>query len=330
MKYKIFILILVLIQTGISKAAEKYVDTAFYVQAKTDKFPQSLKLGEKVGVTVSVTMPKGKGFQLIVPHWPAATKMELTDSLYTDSQSHNPDFLSFFLHYRASAYDSGTFYFPALEYKLMRNGQLFKSVTTDSFGFKYRMMPVDTSKAFMPIKSPEEIPYTFADIWPYLVGGVLLLALLFLGWRYGRKYLNRPKAVAEAKIPTKSAEEEALEALAVLSTAKESLEGKSYFTDLTDILRRYISRVYDIDAQEMTSEEILYALAPVSRSQVSVERLSQVLRLSDLVKFAKYEVMPYQKDSSLTQAYDFIRETAPKAEETQAKLESRSEDHRIN
>jgi len=44
-------------------------------------------------------------------------------------------------------------------------------------------------------------------------------------------------------------------------------------------------------------------------------RLSKMLQLADLVKFAKWETTPDENEKALSTAYDFVHETTPLAEE---------------
>jgi len=91
--------------------------------------------------------------------------------------------------------------------------------------------------------------------------------------------------------------------------------GKEYHTELTDIVREYIERVFNINSMEMTSEEILDHLRNLRKEQKTVYfGLSQILQLADLVKFAKWNATPDEHELSLLNAYMFVNQT--KVEET--------------
>ena len=74
-------------------------------------------------------------------------------------------------------------------------------------------------------------------------------------------------------------------------------EQKAYYTDVTNVLRKYISQRYNINALEMTSHEILESMNDVC----DVSELKVVFNTADLVKFAKYSTdandMTYYLDS---------------------------------
>lgn len=98
---------------------------------------------------------------------------------------------------------------------------------------------------------------------------------------------------------------------------------KQYHTDITDILRVYIEKVYNVPCMEMTSEEIIANLNHLKFENKTIyAALLQILRLADLVKFAKWEAAPDEHEQSLTNAYLFVNETMideePSAEPVQA------------
>jgi len=85
---------------------------------------------------------------------------------------------------------------------------------------------------------------------------------------------------------------------------------KEYHTELTDIVREYIERVFNINSMEMTSEEILEHLKNLKVEQkIAYTGLKQILQLADLVKFAKWNATPDEHELSLTNAYLFVNHT---------------------
>jgi hypothetical protein len=90
---------------------------------------------------------------------------------------------------------------------------------------------------------------------------------------------------------------------------------KEYHTELTDIVREYIERVFNVNSMEMTSEEILEELRNLRIEQkTAYSGLRQILQLADLVKFAKWNATPDEHELSLSNAYLFVNQT--KVEET--------------
>ncbi len=85
---------------------------------------------------------------------------------------------------------------------------------------------------------------------------------------------------------------------------------KQFHTEITDTLRVYIENVYNVPCMEMTSEEILSNLNHLKFENKNVfSALVQILKLADLVKFAKWDATPDEHELSLTNAYLFVNET---------------------
>jgi LPXTG-motif cell wall-anchored protein len=126
--------------------------------------------------------------------------------------------------------------------------------------------------------------------WLYALAGILVFAALAY-WLYKRfKNKNAKTSFAQAEAKTYvSPYDEAMSALHNLIATKqyESADVKYFQTILTDILRQYTSRQYDIKSFEMTSYEIIDALQAKDRTFQHTQILNEVFSLSDQVKFAK-------------------------------------------
>jgi hypothetical protein len=71
-----------------------------------------------------------------------------------------------------------------------------------------------------------------------------------------------------------------------------------------------VSRRYEINSTEKTSDETLRALKPMFRDQRELFlRLEKMLQVADLVKFAKWHTTPDENEQGLLTAYEFVNET---------------------
>ncbi len=175
---------------------------------------------------------------------------------------------------------------------------------------------VDTTLAITDIKDIQKAP-----IWWWGIIRWILLALLIIGLGVGIYYLvryirkHKTGTVEEEKQePLRPAEEVALEKLDEIKAEKIWQDGKvkEYHTELTDVIREYISRRYEVSSTEKTSDETLQELKPLMKEQKDLfERLRKMLSLADLVKFAKWTATPDENESALKTAYDFVKETTP-------------------
>ena len=84
---------------------------------------------------------------------------------------------------------------------------------------------------------------------------------------------------------------------------------KGYYTQLSMILRRYISRRWNVRAMEFTTDEIIAALRNIDIAGVSRDNLVTILRTADMVKFAKAEPEAEHNEECYTMAYYFVENT---------------------
>lgn len=175
---------------------------------------------------------------------------------------------------------------------------------------------VDTALAITDIKDIQDAPIWWWGIIRWILLGLLLIGL-GIGTYYLVRYIRKHRTGAteeEEQAPLRPAEEVALEKLDEIKAEKIWQDGKvkEYHTELTDVIREYISRRYEVSSTEKTSDETLRELKPLMKEQKDLfDRLRKMLSLADLVKFAKWTTTPDENESALLTAYDFVRETTP-------------------
>ena len=164
-----------------------------------------------------------------------------------------------------------------------------------------------------------------APIWWWGIFRWVLLALAIAGIGVGGYYLitylksrsgNKHEDILPVE-PLRPAEEVALEKLDLIREQKIWQQGqiKEYHTQLTDVVREYIARRFDVSSTEQTSDETLRAMRPLLNQQKDLfEQLRKMLSLADLVKFAKWTATPDENELSLRNAYTFVKETTPQVE----------------
>lgn len=212
-----------------------------------------------------------------------------------------------------TSFDSGSFYIPQISFKYKNPGDTgYFEALTDSLLLNVNTIAVDTTKAIKDIKGPLSVPWTFMEILPYLIGIVLLAAIIWFVIYYIRKR-RRGEALIDFSKPKLPPHEEALKALEALRNKKlwQNNKVKDYYTELTEIIRTYIEKRFGIHAMEMTTDEIMTSFGVIDIANNTKMRLSQMFVLADLVKFAKAHPLPNEHGLSLDNAFEFVKETKP-------------------
>ena len=171
---------------------------------------------------------------------------------------------------------------------------------------------VDTTLAITDIKDIEKAPIWWWGIIRWVLLG-LLIAGLCVGGYYLWRWLESKRKPAEEPVDPdllRPADEVALEKLDEIKAQKIWKDGKvkEYQTELTDVVREYIGRRFEVHSTEKTSDETLHEMKPLIEKDLYT-RLSKMLQLADLVKFAKWHTTPDENEQALTTAYDFVNET---------------------
>ena len=171
---------------------------------------------------------------------------------------------------------------------------------------------VDSSLAITDIKDIEKAPIYWWGILRWILLALAVIGL-FVGAYYGvqwyRKHFLKEEDVIEPEL-LRPADEVALEKLDEIKAQKIWKDGevKEYQTELTDVVREYISRRFDVQSTEKTSDETLRAMKPLIDKELFA-KLSKMLQLADLVKFAKWHTTPDENEQALSTAYEFVKET---------------------
>lgn len=139
-----------------------------------------------------------------------------------------------------------------------------------------------------------------------IVFGVFIVAMGAILFYIYRK--NRRSKFEEVLLPPHVEANKALEQLhhrKLWQNDKHNL----YYTLLTDILRRYISRRWEIRAMEFTTNETMEALRAFDIPNDSRLALHTILRTADMAKFAKAKPDDELNEECYTMAYYFVENT---------------------
>lgn len=212
------------------------------------------------------------------------------------------------------SFDSGSYKLPAIDFIV--GVDTFKSNILTLKVLPVSGVTADTQISdYSNVADPENpsifdsLPDWVINYWWLIITAAILLALIIVLY-------NRYKKNGYIIIPPKPEPTPYEEAMARLNKLKEHKlweQGfeKEYYTQLTDILRNYIYRRYGINANEMTSREILNALGQIPETKDKRKGIRQMLTMADFVKFAKVRPLPADNVSSMDSVRLFVEETKP-------------------
>lgn len=210
----------------------------------------------------------------IIEDFPMDTLKAQTHYLYTKK-------------YALIQFDSGRYWMP--QQRIIVNGQ---SLLSDSIEVEVRDVVVDTLKQKMyAIKPLIEVERNY-DKWIRNLLWALLILILGLGGFYSYFVLQKRKREREQQLPPFDQALHDLKSLEARIPSNQE-EFKSYYSKLTDIVRRYLEEEAKVDALESTSDELLQKLellqdaGKITLQTETLKNLKRVLGTADLVKFAR-------------------------------------------
>jgi hypothetical protein len=282
---------------------------AVKVSAKLDK--TSILLGDQTVLRLSAELPAKTALSFPLLADTLSAKVQIVSAGKTDTITDpaKPGILMISKGYVITSFDAGLQMVPSLIFE--SGGQKY---ATEALPLEVKEVKVDTTKAIYDIKQPLSVSYTFLDWlrdeWLRIVLAFVGLAALAGAWYYYKKVIKQKPVVKKAE-PLVPAHKIALDQLNALRDKKLWQQGKvkGYYSEMTDIVRIYLEKRYQIHAQEQTSDEILTALKGMKLSAESRASLKEILLLADLVKFAKAQPVAQENEQSLDLAIRFINGT---------------------
>ena len=283
---------------------------ALVVSAAIDS--TTLMIGDQTDLHLQATSEVGEPVQ-----WPMLDKelipgIEVVDKTIVDTVSLKDGRVQYNQYVTLTSFEDSLFYIAPLAF--VSDGD---TVWSDAMTLNV-VQPFEMDTTDMAIADIKDV-YK-APIWWWGVLRWVLLALgiaaVGVGGYYLITYLQATFGKKDEELvaaePLRPADEVALEKLDVIREEKiwQAGQVKEYHTQLTDVVREYIARRFDVSSVEQTSDETLSAIRPLLKEQKDLyEQLRKMLTLADLVKFAKWTATPDENEQSLRSAYTFVKET---------------------
>ncbi|MFT3703266.1 MAG: hypothetical protein QM802_12890 [Agriterribacter sp.] len=242
----------------------------------------SILMGEQVKLNVQVSVPVDKP----VTSWynlpDTFNHIEILNRSNIDSAIEGSVKI-YQQHFTITSFDSGIWKFPSID------------IISDNK--KVSAAPLDIT--IVPAKLKDSTYHDIREIigvpvektpWWYWVAGALSLVLLgVLVWLWIKNSKAKPTAIKQdgSKL---SPLEEAIQKLRDLRSQElpEKGEWKKYYSTLGDVLKAYTEKKYHAGYFQKTTDEILIHLNQ-KLSKEALGEVAETLRISDAVKFARYQ-----------------------------------------
>lgn len=185
--------------------------------------------------------------------------------------------------FTVTGFDPGIWMIPALSVSIND-----KTVYTDSLALT--IVPVQLKdSSYHDIREIIDVPDAGTPWWYWAAGIVSLAALGILIWLWLKSRKAKPTA-AGAHASARSPLEDALDRLRALESGPfaNNEEWKKYYSELTGIFKIYIERKFSSPALQQTTDELLLMLN-VMLDRQRISETAEALRISDAVKFARYQ-----------------------------------------
>jgi hypothetical protein len=290
----------------------------------------NILLGDQIKLFLEIDHPKN--VEIEFPQVPDTIKslIEVLGRSKIDTFAmDNEEFIKQIQSYTITCFDSGSYRIPPYWFKINIDGHI-DSIPSNGVTLNVYSMKIDTTKGPTDIKMPYDAPLTLKEVTPYILGVILIGAIIFLIlYSIKRKKNNKP-IFTRLKKPKEPAHIVALRELDRIKREKIWQKGKQkqFYSEVTEALRVYIEDRFGINAMEQTSDETIESFR-INKSLLTEKQfseVSQILKLADLVKFAKYNPLPDDDNLSLTNAYLFVNETKKVEEKTEEKSEDKGKE----
>ncbi len=256
---------------------------------KTSVDKKDILIGAQIHYNVQAVFPSGK----YVVSWlniPDSTNhIEVVERGKIDTTENN-GIITFKQLITLTSFDSGRQTIPqfAVNFDPLKDDTTL-NFFTDSFRINVGYSPLDSIKPFHDIKPIIDVKYQW-PLWYYLAAADALLLLILLILLLIKLLRKKKKPIDIFSSPL-TPFDEAMKLLSELQSGQLLVKGevKQFHIRLTEIFKRYLSRKIKMNLLNLTSDELLIKLDEMNVSKGTLSSVANNLRLSDAVKFAKYQ-----------------------------------------
>jgi hypothetical protein len=262
-----------------------------------------LTVGDPIQLTLALTHPTG--YQVILPKlpetWGDFTVVAQSPAAAT-ANGDGSETTTILID--ARLFQPGAFNTPPLEVSVTDGQGSLQKVVVAPAAVTIASVLQEGAAELRDIKPQAALPFPAG--WPWIVAGVATVAVLsgVIVWR-----MRRQKAAVDNRPP----HEVALDGLAIVEGLRLPEQGrfKEHYTLISDTVRVYVERRYNIPALERTTGEIRPDLARIAMPSEVTAALLAFLQESDLVKFSRWTPDVASAQQLLAQARLIVATTKP-------------------
>lgn len=306
---RLFVFVMILGATFSSFAQEKEIGINYSARLDTNV----IVIGDQINLLLSVEQPKGLKIEFPAFKDSIGSGVEIIQQNPQDTISMEDGQIKVNKTFLITAFDDGVHKMNPFEFKI-HDANMMNIIRTDTLLLGVKTFEIDTSKAHFDIVMPIHTPIAFAEVAPWLFGGLLAIALIVLLIYYLRKRKKNQPLFVKVK-PAEPAHVIALRKLDGIKQQKlwETGKVKQFHSELTDTIRFYLDERFKLSTIESTTDEILTAVKSVDQDSEWHTKLREILERADLAKFAKFNPLQDENEMSLKYAYKIIETTIVEA-----------------
>jgi hypothetical protein len=245
--------------------------------ATADK--QRIVIGEPIKLVLEAVIPNNGTID-----WPLIDTPAHFEILYTSGIDSSSSFNGLQLRQliTITSWDSGSWNIPPF---------VLLKAKSKSIPVEVGYSPMDYEQPYHDIKDIMDVPKPEKPEWFWVILLIALLLILFL--------LFFPRSKEKTMVKKQPGVDPYKKAMQQLSELDIQLEDKKFFTSLVNTFREYLLNRKEIPSYTKTTEDLVIQLKDAGLNQEEYTGLVQVLKLSDLVKFARYNPIPEDKQNSI-------------------------------
>jgi hypothetical protein len=267
-----------------------------------------LMIGEQTLIHLEITTDKGRQITLPPLSESLVDGVLLLEAGKPDTIPSDNNRVTIKQHLLITSFDSALYVIPPFRVVDEQD-----TLLSEPLALKVLTIPdADPAKGITDIKPVLKADFLLSDYYIYvyavLIGLLLICIVMYIIQKRKKK---QPLFTFKKEDPKLPPHVEAIKQLDRIKAEKLWQQGKNkkYYSDITDVLRKYIFDRFGVSAMEMTSDEILNEIYRLNDAHSVHKTLKQILEPADLVKFAKYIPLPNDNELCLMNAYLFVNQT---------------------